>query len=148
MPDVKILMLDTPSFTVGKKNFIPNSTLRCIHARGGKVYASRGDADNWFFDKGLHAGQGTTSDNYGQSARNVDFLFICDKVHWPTKEKNVKKTFDITKPENKDYQSSVIVGENATKWDSSTETWVPTTIWDSENEEWVPNESILSASEL
>lgn len=148
IPNVKILMLDTPTFTVGKKNFIPNSTLRCIHARGGDLYPSRGDADNWFFEKGLHAGQGTTSDNYGQSSRNIDFLFICDKVHWPTKEKNVKKTFDITKPENKDYQSSVIIGENATKWDEGTETWVPTTIWDDTNEEWVANTDILSAAEL
>ena len=65
MPDVKILMLDVPRFTTGKKDFIRDTTLRCIQADGGKVYPSRGDADNWFFDNGFHAGQGTTSDNYG-----------------------------------------------------------------------------------
>ena len=76
IPNVKVLMLDTPVFTTGKKNYVMNSTLRCIHAQapegyeGNIYYASRGDADNWFFQNGFHAGQGTTSDNYGQSARN------------------------------------------------------------------------------
>jgi len=89
MPDVKILMLDTPTFTTGKKNFVYGSNLRCIQADGGTVYPSRGDADNWFFINGFHSGQGTTSDNYGQSARNVDFLFEVDGVNWPTKKKNM-----------------------------------------------------------
>jgi hypothetical protein len=48
MPDVKILMLEAPTFTKDKKNFI-KSSLRCIHAPGGTVYPSRGDEDNWFF---------------------------------------------------------------------------------------------------
>jgi len=55
-------MLDTPVFTTGKKNYVMNSTLRCIHAqapegyKGNIYYASRGDADNWFFRNGFHAG--------------------------------------------------------------------------------------------
>ena len=49
IPDVKILMLDTPKFTTSKKDFVANSTLRCIHAEGGKVYPSRGVQDNWLF---------------------------------------------------------------------------------------------------
>jgi len=56
MPDVKVLMLDTPIFTTSKKDFVMNSTLRCIHAEGGNVYVSRGDADNWFFTNGFHSG--------------------------------------------------------------------------------------------
>jgi hypothetical protein len=89
MPDVKVLMLETPTFTTGKKDFVQGSTLRCLHASGGKIYESRGDADNWFFYNGFHAGQGTTSDNYGQAGRNVDFLFEVDGVHYPTKAKNM-----------------------------------------------------------
>jgi len=115
MPDVKILMLETPTFTVGKKNFVGGAngptTLRCLHAEGGKVYTSRGDADNWFFQGGFHAGQGTTSDNYGQSARNVDFLFEADGVNYPTKAKNMKGYT----PGN-DYVSSVLIGEEASEW--------------------------------
>jgi hypothetical protein len=77
-------MLDTPSFTLNKKSFIKNSTLRCIHAPGGTLYKSRGAADNWFFENGYHAGQGTTSDKYGDSGRNIDFLFNCDGTHKPS----------------------------------------------------------------
>ena len=84
LPDVKILMLDTPIFTKSKKDFIKDSSLRCIHAPGGKVYPSRGKEDNWFFGNGYHAGQGTTSDKYGDAGRNVDFLFNCDGVHNPS----------------------------------------------------------------
>jgi len=56
MPDVKILMLETPTFTTGKKDFVQGSSLRCLHVKGGKVYESRGDEDNWFFYNGFHAG--------------------------------------------------------------------------------------------
>ena len=139
LPNVKILMLDTPVFTVGKKNFVQGSTLRCIHAgmpqdyTGDLPYPTRGDADNWFFRGGFHAGQGTTSDNYGQSARNVDFLFEVDGIHYPTKSKNMKGYT----PGN-DYVSSVLVGKEASVWDSTTETWkMP------EAQEWVANSSYV-----
>ena len=113
IPNVKVLMLDTPIFTVGKKNFVQGSSLRCIQADGGDVYPSRGDADNWFFQNGFHAGQGTTSDNYGQSSRNVDFLFIADEnKHYPTKKKNMNG-YD---PNKEDYVSSVLIGKEASEW--------------------------------
>ena len=53
IPNVKVLMLDTPSFTLNKKSFIKDSSLRCIHAPGGTIYKSRGAADNWLFEKGI-----------------------------------------------------------------------------------------------
>lgn len=84
LPDVKILMLETPQFTTSKKDFVKDSSLRCIHAPGGKVYPSRGKEDNWYFGNGYHAGQGTTSDKYGDAGRNVDFLFNCDGTHNPS----------------------------------------------------------------
>lgn len=115
MPDVKILMLDTPTFTTGKKNFVYGSNLRCLQADGGTVYPSRGDADNWFFMNGFHAGQGTTSDNYGQSARNVDFLFEVDGVNYPTKKKNMGGYT----PSN-EYVSQVLVGKTASTWNGTT----------------------------
>ena len=118
MPDVKVLMLDTPVFTTGKKNFVQNSSLRCIHAEGGNVYKSRGDADNWLFTNGFHSGQGTTSDNYGQSSRNVDFLFEVDGVNYPAKNKNMKGYTP-----SKDYVSTVYIGNDASIWDG--ESWTP-----------------------
>ena len=88
IPNVKVLMLDTPTFTLNKKSFIKDSTLRCIHAEGGNIYPSRGAQDNWYFENGYHAGQGTTSDKYGDSGRNIDFLFNCDGSHKPSDKVN------------------------------------------------------------
>ena len=83
IPNVKVLMLETDHFTTSKKTFV-KSSLRCIHAPGGDLYPGDPYYDNWLFENGYHSGQGTTSDNYGNSGRNVDFLFNCDGVHKPS----------------------------------------------------------------
>ena len=119
IPDVKILMLDTPRFTTGKKDFVKGSTLRCIQASGGKVYPANLEKDNWYFFNGYHAGQGTTSDNYGQSARNVDFLFECDGTNAPTKVGNLAST-DFP---DANYVSGVAIGANASVYDEREKTW-------------------------
>ena len=92
IPNVKILMLDTDHFTTSKKTFV-KSTLRCIHAQGGTVYGGDSYYDNWFFENGYHAGQGTTSDNYGNAGRNVDFLFNCDGTHKPSDKVNAEEGY-------------------------------------------------------
>ena len=56
IPNVKILMLDTDHFTTSKKTFV-KSSLRCIHASGGTVYEGDPYYDNWYFEKGYHAGR-------------------------------------------------------------------------------------------
>ena len=132
MPDVKILMLDTDVFTTSKKDFVMNSTLRCVHAAGGNIYKSRGDEDNWLFINGFHAGQGTTSDNYGQSARNVDFLFEVDGKHWPSKAGNMG---NYTMAGNPNYISAVIKGEEASEfannsWNAPQNKWTANTAYE------------------
>ena len=119
IPNVKVLMLDTPRFTTGKKDFVKNSSLRCIQAEGGKVYPAKLDKDNWYFFNGYHAGQGTTSDNYGQSARNVDFLFECDGTHAPTKIGNLAST-DFP---DENYKSGLAQGNTASVYDQISKTW-------------------------
>lgn len=106
IPNVKVLMLDTDHFTTSKKTFV-KSSLRCIHASGGELYPGDPHLDNWLFENGWHSGQGTTSDNYGNSGRNVDFLFNCDGVHKPSDKVNAEEG----------YISKVTIGyntENAT----------------------------------
>ena len=76
--DLRVLMLECPTFTTSKKDFIKNSNLRCIYKNGDPYW------DNWYFENGYHAGQGTTSDKYGVAGRNVDFLFNVDGVHHPS----------------------------------------------------------------
>lgn len=105
IPDIKVLMLETPQFTKDKKDFIPYSSLRCIHAPGGKYFKSRGKLDNWKFINGYHVGQGTTSDKYGNAGRNLDFLFMCDGIHNPSDKVSVKKENFLP-----GYQSALILG--------------------------------------
>jgi len=115
MPDVKILMLEAPTFTKSKKTFV-KSSLRCIHAEGGTIYPSRGDEDNWLFRNGYHSGQGTTSDNYGQSSRNVDFLFECDGVNRPSDKVEA----------DSNYVSNLIKGADKSVLNPTTKSWTPT----------------------
>lgn len=102
IPNVKVLMLETDHFTTSKKVFV-KSSLRCIHAPGGSLYPGDEYYDNWLFENGWHSGQGTTSDNYGNSSRNQDFLFNCDGVHKPS---------DKIKNPEPDYISQVTLGYN------------------------------------
>ena len=107
IPNVKVLMLETDHFTTSKKTFV-KASLRCIHAPGGSLYPGDEYYDNWYFEYGWHSGQGTTSDNYGNASRNVDFLFNCDGLHKPS---------DKIKNPEADYISQVTLGyntENAT----------------------------------
>ena len=102
IPNVKVLMLETDHFTTSKKVFV-KSSLRCTHAPGGSLYPGDEYYDNWYFENGWHSGQGTTSDNYGNSSRNQDFLFNCDGVHKPS---------DKIKNPEPDYISQVTLGYN------------------------------------
>ena len=99
VPNVKIIMLETDHFTTSKKTFV-KSSLRCIHASGGNMFEGDPYYDNWLFENGWHSGQGTTSDNYGNSSRNVDFLFNCDGTHKPSDKVNAEA----------DYISKVTIG--------------------------------------
>lgn len=95
-------VLETDHFTTSKKVFV-KSSLRCIHAPGGSLYPGDEYYDNWLFENGWHSGQGTTSDNYGNSGRNQDYLFNCDGVHKPS---------DKIKNPEPDYISQVTLGYN------------------------------------
>ena len=63
-PDIRVIKLDAPQFTAGKNNEISNTTIQQIFKNGRPV-------DNWVA-KGSHKGQGTSSEYYGESARNID----------------------------------------------------------------------------
>lgn len=92
IPNVKVLMLEADQFTDSKNTFI-KSNLRCIHASGGSLYSGDPYLDNWYFEYGYHSGQGTTSNNYGTSGRNVDFLFNCDGIHKPSNKVDAEEDY-------------------------------------------------------
>lgn len=64
-PDLRIIKISAPTFTTGKKNEVANTTIQQIYKNG------RAKEDNWTAT-GSHKGQGTSSDHYGASARNID----------------------------------------------------------------------------
>lgn len=64
-PDLRIIKISAPTFTTGKKNEVSDTTIQQIYKNGRAV------EDNWTAT-GSHKGQGTSSDHYGESARNID----------------------------------------------------------------------------
>lgn len=64
-PDLRVIKISAPTFTTGKKNEVPETTIQQIYKNGRAV------EDNWTAT-GTHKGQGTSSDHYGESARNID----------------------------------------------------------------------------
>lgn len=64
-PDLRVIKISAPTFTTGKKNEVSDTTIQQIYKNGRAV------EDNWTAT-GSHKGQGTSSDHYGESARNID----------------------------------------------------------------------------
>lgn len=63
-PDLRVIKISAPRFTAGKKNEIADCVFQQIYKNGREL-------DNWTA-QGSHKGQGTSSDGYGESARNID----------------------------------------------------------------------------
>lgn len=64
-PDLRVIKISAPTFTQGKKYEVENTTVQMIYKNG------RAKEDNWTAT-GTHKGQGTSSEHYGDSARNID----------------------------------------------------------------------------
>lgn len=64
-PDLRIIKIDTPRFTTGKKDKVKSTSFQQIYTNGRAK-------DNWISSNGTHSGQGTSSEYYGESGRNLD----------------------------------------------------------------------------
>lgn len=96
-PNMRVIKIESPIFTNDKKNYIKNATMQCIYKNGDPVL------DNWTIENGYVVGQGTTSNEYGQSGRNLDFIFCADGIH----QINSKITLDP------DYKSKITFGDGS-----------------------------------
>lgn len=102
-PDLKIIKLECPQFTNNKSNFVKYTNVQCIHKNGDPVL------DNWTFTNCYHSGQGTTSNEYGYSARNIDIICCMDGVN----QYSSKITFDP------DYKTTLVLGDG-TRYENGT----------------------------
>ena len=68
-PDLRVIKLEAPYFTNDKDNKVSNTSVQQIYKNGRAV------EDNWTATGGIHKGQGTSSNYYGDSARNIDIDF-------------------------------------------------------------------------
>ena len=67
-PWLRVYVVSAPYFTNKKSDKRPYTTIRQIYKDGDPIL------DNWTCYDCSHSGQGTSSDNYGASARNLDFI--------------------------------------------------------------------------
>lgn len=71
-PDLRIIIVDAPWFTNDKSNKVDDTTITMIYKNGDSVL------DNWTCTGAKHSGQGTSSNEYGYSGRNLDLIMDGD----------------------------------------------------------------------
>ena len=66
--DLRIIKISAPRFTTDKKEKIKDTTIEMIYRNGDDTL------DNWIAKNCQHSGQGTSSNEYGFSGRNLDLI--------------------------------------------------------------------------
>lgn len=67
-PDLRIIKIECPRFTTDKSDYVGYTSVQMIYENGDP------NLDNWYTEDCVHSGQGTSSNNYGPSGRNLDLI--------------------------------------------------------------------------
>ena len=67
-PHLHVYKLSAPYFTNNKDDKVKGTQIQQIYKAGDPIL------DNWTAYNAMHSGQGTSSNNYGAAARNLDFI--------------------------------------------------------------------------
>ena len=65
-PDLRFILIEAPYFTKSKDEKVSGTTVKHWYKGGRNI------EDNWIATNAIHRGQGTSSNNYGAAARNLD----------------------------------------------------------------------------
>lgn len=111
-PDLRIYLLSAPQFTNDKGNKIDNTIIKQWYFKNGKDSIQ----DNWTAVGCTHNGQGTSSNAYGYSGRNLDFnmkkatITLGDNI---TKVKKISLTPDSVPTNYLNFKANIASSENA-----------------------------------
>lgn len=67
-PWLRIIKIECPRFTTDKSDYVGQTKIEMIYKNGDPIL------DNWYTEDSVHSGQGTSSNAYGPSARNLDLI--------------------------------------------------------------------------
>lgn len=73
-PNLRIILVDAPWFTNDKSNKVADTNITMIYKNGDPIL------DNWTCTGARHSGQGTSSNEYGYSGRNMDLIMDGDSA--------------------------------------------------------------------
>ena len=91
-PNLRVIMIDAPWFTNDKDNKVDDTIVRMIYKNGDAIL------DNWTCTGAKHSGQGTSSNEYGYSSRNIDLIMDGDSSLFTLGDgKTTSKTITLTR---------------------------------------------------
>ena len=90
-PWLRVYKVSAPHFTNNKSDKVSGSTIQQIYRGGDPVL------DNWIARNSQHSGQGTSSNNYGPSGRNLDFIMNKSNSYFELGDGTTADTITLTR---------------------------------------------------
>lgn len=110
-PWLRVIKVDAPWFTNDKSNKVDDTTVTMIYRNGDAIL------DNWTCTGAQHSGQGTSSNEYGYAARNMDLIMDGDSALFTlgdgvTTSKTITLTRNSTPTDYLNVKTNVASSEN------------------------------------